>query len=315
MKINDTRAHRMRPASLEDDLRVLAHPDARDQQFAQYLDHVLEQHYSQGITLERDQIMNPTLPAMPGRTRPRFNPRLVILAALFVLAVGIAGFLAAQNPTPVSAHEILQRAAAGRMAPNQIVHRQYELTQTMRLPQRATADIWIESDSQGTTMRSAWTVRSDEDSPDSIQHILVNGATAQRYDYNGRDKTTTMRSGPVERVFDGLNLFDGPSLARFFDRVTQGGVQRTHVLPPQTLDGVPVVGIRFVDEADIELATIYFDTQYYVLRHAWMPDRHIWITLDEVVAPAAVPTDVFTWNPPPGAREVPLPPTDSTSDK
>lgn len=233
---------------------------------------------------------------------------LAALAMLLLLALG--GWLLVRPPAPVSAQEVLRRAASVQLAPNQTAHYRYRMQPPTGASTTSTAEVWVQAAANGAIMRTAQTLIEfgADGTPDSIQRRIITGFTAQYYGYNPRRNTITIQSGSVDQVIgDQPNLFDGASVARYLSTLAQGDVQGVRLLPAQTLDGTAVIVVQAVPAPGNrfnEPFTAYFDAERYIIRGFDSPDGHIRMTLDQTVSADAVPPDAFLLNPPAAARVV-----------
>jgi hypothetical protein len=227
---------------------------------------------------------------------------------LRLLALG--GWLLVRPPAPVSAQEVLRRAATAQLAPNQTAHYRYREQPPTGTSTTSTMEIWVRADASGAVVRTAQTLIEfgADGAPDSVQRRIISRFTAQYYGYNPRRNTITIQSGSVDQVIgDQPNLFDGASVARYLSTIAQENVQGIRLLPAQTLDGTAVIVVQTVPAAGNrfnEPFTAYFAAQRYIIRGFDSPDGYIRMTLDETVSVDAVPSDAFLLNPPVGARVV-----------
>jgi hypothetical protein len=244
---------------------------------------------------------------------PRTRRRLAsaTLAAL-LLAGGAGGYLHSQNPTPVSAQTVLQRAAAAHPGPNQAVHFVYTLTASGGYT--GTADVWVGVDASGAPSQFALTENMTTDgvpAPELSSRMVASGPTVQTYD--SATNTVTISTGrPIAGSLGGVWI--GTLMAQKLGMAREANQQTgAFDLRQTTLDGFPVyaVDIAFLQtEVSSSPGTFYFDTASYVLRGAdWSKDGRTWqARLDSsktaTMSLSAVPANTFTLNPPSSARVV-----------
>jgi hypothetical protein len=85
----------------------------------------------------------------------RLHARLTVpIAALVVLMLSVGTYLHGQSPTPASAQTILRQAATAGLAPNQITHFVYQVTNTNGYG--STVQFWVEADTNGAPNRLAF---------------------------------------------------------------------------------------------------------------------------------------------------------------
>jgi hypothetical protein len=177
--------------------------------------------------------------AQATRTQPRWHglragwrtPLLaragILAGATALLLVVIVGWMLSRPATPASAQEVLQRAAAVRLAPNQSAHYRYQAQVMNGGGGTGTADVWVQADASGAIVRNGITLTmfGNDGAPQSILRLLIVGGFAQQYDYSLRDNTLRIMTGTVDEVIsNGLNFFDGSSVAAYLNKIAQGNV-------------------------------------------------------------------------------------------
>lgn len=188
-----------------DQLLTAAETDPASQTFRTALSHVqptaafVQQLETQLERLARSQ-------PRTARSSRRWLPiawqgrRLGLTALAMLLLVVLGGWLLVKSPAPVSAQEVLRRAASVQLAPNQTAHYRYREPPPTGTSITSTMEIWVQADASGAIVRTAQTLIEfgSDGAPDSIQRRIISGPTAQYYGYNPRQNTITIQSGSVD---------------------------------------------------------------------------------------------------------------------
>jgi hypothetical protein len=313
------------PTPLLRDLLDLSEPDARDEQLRAAVRERLIAQAAQAT------------PAVQLRPRRRARSRLGLAAALAAtlaaaLALGVA-FLGGAGGA--SAQTVLRRAAAVRLGADQGADFSYSVQRT--LSDRTTAgsaEVWIETGSDGTPTRVAETlvIAKDPAGPPVLanRHIETRAGT---YSYDQDQNTISVSSGDdlswstraTPTVPLPAYLFNGATVAQGLQELGQSGQAGVRLLGQQTVDGVTVDAVQvdgWPDGGSLR-ATFYFDADSHLLRGFDVvnteasdnaPSYQVRLTRTETMAAAAVPAGTFTLNAPAGALVEPPPPdTDALS--
>ncbi len=245
-------------------------------------------------------------PAATTLRLPRFTwakPFLLAGASLLLL-VALGGLFWLHQAEPVSAEQVLERAAAPHLAPNAVMHLVYKQEQQSRPPTTGTGDVWVQADARGSIIRTAMTFTgfNADGSTQTIERMVIDGQNAQQYDYDPRNNTVRIQTGTAQRIMgDNPNYFDGASVAKYLNQVARGGLHGVRLLPSQSFYGVPVQAVQTDSDGGM---TFYFDAQTYVLRGAQGGRQRIWLAQSETRTTTTLPPDAFAFSPPEGARVV-----------
>ena len=276
-----------------------------------------------------------TLPyprAVAPRRAPRARGRVAAFAAALLLALsGVAGYLRWQQPTPVSAQDILRHVAAVLQpaGPGHVVH-DVSTTLTTSAPgisagvsglttPNVTIDQWTQRDVNGLITRQDTTFSDPQGTV--LQHAVQNGSTLQLYNAQAgatfvMTATQAVTQGPIIVP----DPFDTASLRQFVLDVQQGTNPDAHLLPGQTLDGVTVYVIQVVrtlpgiSQANPEtsphksIVTLYVDSGTYLIHELDISSANVQghvlsstvlrVVRHEVMLLSAVPPSVFTLHTP-----------------
>jgi hypothetical protein len=234
---------------------------------------------------------------------PRLRARLASLAAVAALALsGALAYLHLQSPAPASAQSVLQRAvaAATHLAPHEVLHLVYRLTNVVSDTGRftGTIDVWIQADAHGAPVLLAetQTTRGGDGAVPSVERRVFHGSTG--WEYRARDNAIR----PVATDAPGPGLFIGG--AAYFNAFAQGAQQSARLLPRQTIAGVTCDVVR-VDPLYAPSYTLYFDARSAVLRALDVAGGRggRGLLVAETALPAsAVPARTFALNAPATAR-------------
>jgi len=320
------------------DLRDLARPEARDDAFGQRLrQQLLEQaHHQTTIRTERSPRMSTTLPyprAVATRRAPRVRGRLAAFAAALLLALsGVAGYLHWQQPTPVSAQDVLRHVAAALQPadPAHVVH-DVSTVHVANAPgvsglmaPDVTVDQWTQRDANDRIVRQD-TVFSDLRGT-VLHHTVQNGSSLQLYNASQHVTVVMTAPPPAHNQIVIPDPFDTASLRQFVLDAQQGANPEARVLPGQTLDGATVYPIRVVHTLSYDpqpnaktaphrfTVTLYVDTGTYLIHELDMSSANaagrvlssavLRVVRHEVVLLSAVPASVFTLHTPAHTRVI-----------
>jgi len=320
------------PTMIAGDLRDLARPEVRDDAFGQRLRQQLlkQAHHQTTIRTERSPRMSTTLPyprAVAPRRAPRVRGRVAAFAAALLLALsGVAGYLRWQQPTPVSAQDLLRHVAAALQpaGPGHVVH-DVSTTLTTSAPgisagvsgltaPNVTIDQWTQRAANGLITRQDITFSDPRGTV--LQHKVQNGSILQLYDpiqHMTFVMTATQMSTEGQIIPD---PFDTASLRQFVLDAQQGTNPDAHLLPGQTLDGVMVYVIQVVrtlpgiSQANPETSphkftvTLYVNSGTYLIHELDISSANaqghvlsstvLRVVRQEVVPLSAVPAQIFT---------------------
>jgi|GEM_PF-5911994 len=232
--------------------------------------------------------------------------RALRIAAALALIVLVGGLIWLDQPMRVSAQEVLDRASAPQMEPNQVEHRVYTVVYTedgSTTPQQDIADVWVQSDETGAVTETALTYnkRDTDGNIRGIIHQLYTGDKLQMYFYDTQENTVIVRTATRDEMLGaGPDYFDGVSAAKYLNEIRAGNVDGVTLLPEQDFHGAPALPVRTEHKA--EALTVYFDPQTYVMRGMQSPNFEMWLETEEVVAPADVPANTFNFEIPEGAQ-------------
>jgi hypothetical protein len=263
----------------------------------------------------------PVLSGMPGLRRrlSLTRTRLLQTAAVALVAAAIAGSLSLGSQ-PASAQAILSRAAAFRLAPDQVAHLIYHVTLVggQKGSMTGTADVWLQADAAGVPVLSAQTLVAGPSAKGlrpvgMVSRYVQDGQQVYAYD----SSHNAILLGPSARDAAGWivppEIFSGVSVAQDLRAIAALSPQRVQALPPQTIDGrqVDVIQVTGWANRPAQQTTFYFDSQSYVLRgfdiastdpSYPIPTWQARLTADDTLAASAVPPHTFTLNAPVGAR-------------
>jgi hypothetical protein len=263
--------------------------------------------------------------------RPRTRVASVAAAALVALA-GTLGYLHLQNPSSVSAAELLHRAAhaVGDVAPGQVVH---EVVRDGSI----THEQWTQVNADGNPMRIDLRAGSPNT---SLKESLVADAQGNLWTITGPNQVYKSTWTPGTPLFQGpppsdpeailflpkqtINRPQDPgAMRRLLLTASQGSDGQTRLMPRQTIDGrtvdvievsrkAPSSGYGLPQGVTTNVLTIYLDDSTYRIRRidwrgvndsgATVQDWLLDITTYEVVPLSAVPSGTFAFTPSPGTQ-------------
>lgn len=244
--------------------------------------------------------------AMPKTSSPfNWKPLLLAGASLVLLAL-VVGFFWFKQPAPVSAQQVLSRAAATQLPPNATVHRIYTMEGFLPTQSSGNADVWLQADGTGNLARMAFTFTSlyQDGSRHSVWRLVMNGNAVETYEYNPSGNMVRIERGNYDQLFgDNPNPFDGASVAKYLNKVMSGKLSGVQLLAPQSLLGHSVYALRD-EENGGGSSTYYFEAQTYVMVGADTPETRVRLTSDEIVPVNQLNPDAFSFTPPPNATVV-----------
>ena len=258
----------------------------------------------------------------------RMGFRLATLAVAAVLAAtGVLVRLHGAGPTPVSAQSVLDRAASAGLPPNRAMHLVYRLT----MPgERASLDIWIETNSRGAVARTAGTI--EERTAGTVTRIIRSvddGRIYRGYEYLPSGNLSLVRKflltdarlRRLEKQIDdplirsGLSSIDwnNPKIvAQYLSRLAHRSPKYVHLLPKRLLDGVSVYPLKVDRGPNWPAMTVYFDAHTYIFRgldggigpHGGVTPNYR-LVKQKTVPLSAVPAHTFEYHPPKHAWVIP----------